>query len=45
MVEGTLSRLNRCRGLLVRWEKQPENFLGFLYLALAQLIFSKLERM
>ncbi len=45
MVESTISWLNRSRRLLVRWEKKPENFLAFLHLACAQLIFSKIERM
>lgn len=42
VVERTHSWLNRSRRLLVRWEKQTENYLGFIHLACAQLIFSKL---
>jgi putative transposase len=30
------------RRLLVRWEKKVENYLAFVHLARAQLIFSKL---
>lgn len=41
-VERTHSWLNRSRRLLVRWEKKPENYLGFIHLACAQLIFSKI---
>jgi len=29
--------------LLVRWEKQAENYLAFVHLACAQLIFSNLS--
>jgi putative transposase len=28
----------------VRWDKKAENYLAFLHLACAQLIFGKLER-
>lgn len=42
VVERTHSWLNRSRRLLVRWEKKTENYLGFLHLACAQLIFSKI---
>lgn len=41
VVEGTHSWLNRPRRLLVRWEKQVENYLAFLHLACAQLISHK----
>lgn len=41
VVERTHSWLNRSRRLLVRWEKKTENYLGFIHLACAQLIFSK----
>jgi putative transposase len=43
VVERTHSWLNRSRRLLVRWEKKPENYLAFVQLACAQLIFSKLS--
>jgi len=41
VVERTHSWLNRSRRLLVRWEKKAENYLAFLHLACAQLIFTK----
>jgi putative transposase len=40
-VERTHSWLNRSRRLLMRWEKKGENYLAFLHLACAQLIFAK----
>lgn len=43
VVERTHSWLNRSRRLLVRWEKKAENYLAFVQLACAQLIFSKLS--
>lgn len=39
VVERTLSWLNRCRRLLVRWEKKIENYLAFLHLACARLVY------
>ena len=42
VVERTHSWLNRSRRLLVRWEKKAENYLAFIQLACAQLIFIKL---
>jgi putative transposase len=42
VVERTHSWLNRSRRLLVRWEKKTENYVAFIHLACAQLIFSKL---
>ncbi len=42
VVERTISWLNRSRRLLVRWEKKPGNYLAFVHLACAQLIFAKL---
>ena len=44
VVERTHSWLNRSRRLLVRWEKKVENYLAFLHLACAQLIFGRLGR-
>jgi putative transposase len=41
VVERTHSWINRSRRLLVRWEKKAENYLAFLHLACAQLIFNK----
>ena len=42
VVERTHSWLNRSRRLLVRWEKKAENYLAFIQLACAQLIFFKI---
>ncbi len=42
VVERTHSWLNRSRRILVRWEKKTENYLAFLHLACAQLLFTKL---
>jgi len=41
VVERTLGWLSRWRGLLTRWEKKPENYLGFLKLACALLWFRR----
>lgn len=43
VVELTHSWINRSRRLLVRWEKKVENYIAFLHLARAQLIFSKVS--
>jgi putative transposase len=43
VVERTHSWLNRSRRLLVRWEKKTENYLAFIHLACAQLIYSKIS--
>lgn len=43
VVERTHYWINRSRRLLVRWEKKEENYLAFLHLACAQLIFVKVE--
>lgn len=40
VVERTHSWINRSRRLLVRWEKKTENYLAFLHLACAQLLFA-----
>jgi putative transposase len=42
VVQRTHSWLNRSRRLLVRWEKKTENYVAFVHLACAQLIFSKI---
>ena len=39
------SWLNRCRGILIRYEKKGENYLGVVQLACALLWFRKLHRM
>jgi putative transposase len=41
VIERTHSWINRSRRLLIRWEKKEENYLAFLHLACAQLIFAK----
>lgn len=41
VVERTHSWLNRSRRLLVRWAKKTSNYLAFLHLACAQLLFTK----
>ena len=41
VVERTYSWMYRCRRLLLRWENTAENYLAFVHLACAQLIFSK----
>ena len=35
VVERTHSWMNRFRGVLIRWSKKPENYLGMLHLTLA----------
>ena len=42
VVERTHSWMNRARRLLVRWEKKRANYLAFVHLACAQLVFHKL---
>ena len=36
-IERTLAWLNRWRGILIRWDKKPENYLGLLQFACALL--------
>ena len=42
VVERTHSWLNRSRRLLVRWEKKAENYLAFIHLACARLLFNRM---
>lgn len=42
VVERTLSWLNRCRGLLVRYERKSENYLGLLQWACALLWYRRI---
>jgi putative transposase len=42
VVERTHSWINRSRRLLVRREKKTENYLAFLHVACAQLLFAKI---
>jgi transposase len=39
VVERAHSWMNRFRRLLVRWDKKPENYLGFLHFACALIAF------
>jgi hypothetical protein len=42
VVERTLGWLSKCRGLLVRYEKKSENYLGLLQFACALYWYRKL---
>lgn len=44
VVEGTHSWMNRNRGVLIRWEKDPENYLALLQLVSAIIILRKVLR-
>jgi transposase len=44
VVERTHSWLNRCRALLIRWSKEPENHLGLLHLACALITWKAVIR-
>lgn len=37
VVERTIAWLNKCRGILIRWDKKAENYLGLIQLACALL--------
>ena len=39
VVERTHSWLNRFRRLLIRWDKKPQNYLGFVHFACALIAF------
>ena len=45
VVERTIAWLNHCRGLLIRWEKKAENYLGLLQLACALLWYRRYDRL
>jgi putative transposase len=45
IVERTLAWLSKCRGILIRWEKKAENYLGLLKLACALLWFRRYHRL
>jgi len=45
VVERTLAWLNKCRALLVRYDKHDTNYLGLLQLACALLWFRRLHRL
>ena len=41
VVERTLAWLSKCRAILIRWDKQAENYLGLLTLACALLWYRR----
>jgi len=45
VVERTIAWLNRCRALLVRYDKKSSNYLGLIQLASALLWFRRLHRL
>jgi putative transposase len=45
VVERTLAWLSMCRGLLIRWEKKSQNYLGLLQLACALIWFRRYHRL
>ena len=45
VVERTIAWLNRCRAILVRWDKRAENYLGMVQLACALLWYRRLHRL
>lgn len=45
VVERTLAWLSKCRGLLVRYDKHAENFLGLIQLACGLLWYRRLHRL
>ena len=45
VVERTLAWLSACRGILIRWERTAENYLGLLKLACILLWYRRLHRL
>lgn len=45
VVERTIGWLNRCRGIIIRYEKKAENYLAVVQLACALLWFRRLNRL
>ena len=45
VVERTISWLNRCRAVLIRWDKKAENYLGMIQLACALLWYRRIRRL
>jgi putative transposase len=43
VVERTHSWMNRYRGILIRWSKMPANYIALLHLALAFIIYGRME--
>lgn len=45
VVERTFSWLQKCRGILIRWDKKAMNYCGLLQLACALLWYRRLYRL
>ena len=45
VVERTLAWLQKCRGILIRYDKKAQNYLGLIQLACALLWFRRLDRL
>jgi putative transposase len=45
VVERTISWLNRCRAILIRWDRKAENYLGMIQLACALLWYRRRHRL
>ena len=45
VVERTLAWLQKCRGILIRYDKKAQNYLGVIQLACALLWFRRLDRL
>ncbi len=43
VVERTHSWMNRFRGILIRWNKKPANYIAMLHLAFAFIIYGRME--
>lgn len=45
VVERTIAWLNKCRAILIRWDKKAENYLGIIQLACALLWYRRQYRL
>ena len=45
VVERMIAWLNRCRGILIRWDKKAENYLGLIQLACALLWYRRRRKL
>ena len=45
VVERSIAWLNKCRGILTRWDKKAENYLGIIQLACALLWYRRHHRL
>jgi putative transposase len=43
VVERTHSWMNRFRGILLRWNKKPENYIALLHMSFAFIIYRRME--